>query len=164
MKHESTKSNVAFLLAQIGAHAAERFAKHLSPLGLTPPLAGILRILGRQPGITQQALADLLGMFPSRLVLLLDDLEKRGLVERHARPDNRRSFALRLTAAGISTLEAIGRVARQHEQTLCAGLNESERVQLREYLEKIAAHENIRPGIHPGYRKNTENQAHRKHS
>lgn len=34
----------------------------------------------------QRALSDMLGIFPSRLVLLLDELEKRGLVERHATP------------------------------------------------------------------------------
>jgi DNA-binding MarR family transcriptional regulator len=146
------KSGLAFLLAQIGAHGAARFAERLAPLGLTPPHAGILRILGSQPDMPQRALSDMLGIFPSRLVLLLDELEQRGLVERHASRTDRRSHALRLTPAGNDQLQAIGRVGRQHEEDLCAGLTESERGHLRTLLEKIATQQKLRPGVHPGYR------------
>jgi DNA-binding MarR family transcriptional regulator len=52
----------------------------------------------RQKGISQQMLADLLGMFPSRLVLILDELEQAGLIERRASPTDRRIYALHLTA------------------------------------------------------------------
>jgi len=143
----------AFLLAQIGAHAAERFAERLLPLGLTPAQAGILRILSSAPGMMQRALADLLGVFPSRLVLLLDEMEKRGWVERQASPQDRRSHALRLTREGNAQLEAIGRIARQHQDDLCAGLSDAEKTQLRELLDKIATQQQLRPGVHPGYRK-----------
>jgi len=146
------KDGPAFLLAQIGAHAAARFAERLAPLGLTPPHAGILRILGNQPDMPQRALSDMLGIFPSRLVLLLDELEKLGLVERHASPTDRRSHALRLTPAGHAQLQAIGRVGRQHQDDLCASLTEAERGHLRKLLEKIAAQQKLRRGVHPGYR------------
>src|SRR5262245_23971767 len=119
MRPRNLKSGPAFLLAQIGAHAAARFAERLAPLDLTPPDAGILRILGSEPEITQRALADRLGIFPSRLVLLLDDLSSRGLVERHASSNDRRSHALRLTPKGTGQLEAIARIAREHQDDLC---------------------------------------------
>jgi DNA-binding MarR family transcriptional regulator len=135
----------AFLLAQIGAHAAERFAERLSPLGLTPAHAGILRTLSSTPGMLQRALADLLGVFPSRLVLLLDELEKRGWVERQASPQDRRSHAVCLTREGNAQLEAIGRIARQHQEDLCAGLSDAEKAQLRELLDKIATQQQLRP-------------------
>ncbi|MDB4978385.1 MAG: Transcriptional regulator, MarR family [Candidatus Peribacteria bacterium] len=151
MKKKSYSSS-AFLLSQIGAYASMRFAERLGPLDLTPPLAGILRILGQEPDMTQRALADLLGMFPSRLVLLLDELEKRTLVERHSRPNNRRSFALRLTKEGQNTLQNLGRIAQDHEKELCVGLNTSEQETLRELLKKIATYQKIRPRVHPGYR------------
>ena len=106
--------------------------------------------------MTQRSLSDLLGIFPSRLVLLLDALEKGGLVERHANPVDRRSHALQLTPAGREKLEATGRVARQHQDDLCAALNDAERTQLRELLERIAAQQNLRPGVHPGYRKKSD--------
>jgi DNA-binding MarR family transcriptional regulator len=120
---------------------------------MTPPEAGILRILSREPGMTQRDLAERLGIFPSRLVLLLDELAKRGWLERYATPKDRRSNALRLTKAGTARLEAVGRVAREHQENLCAALDDTERAQLRELLEKIAAQQKLTPGVHPGYRR-----------
>ena len=72
-------------------HSAGRFADRLAPLGLKPPHAGILRALDRADGLSQQALGEALGTFPSRLVARLDELEERGLVERRDRPGDRRS-------------------------------------------------------------------------
>src|SRR5437764_4607815 len=88
---------VAFLLAQLGAHAAARFAERLAPLSLKPSDAGIIRLLAETAGLSQQALAGQLGMHASRLVLVVDDLEARGLVKREAVPGDRRAYALHLT-------------------------------------------------------------------
>src|SRR5690242_19798162 len=76
-----SRQPAAFLLAQVGAHAASKFAERLAALDLSPPDAGVLRILASKPAITQQALASHLGVLPSRLVGLVDDLEARGLIE-----------------------------------------------------------------------------------
>jgi DNA-binding MarR family transcriptional regulator len=146
-------SGLAFLLSQVGAHAAARFAERLAPLKLNPPHAGILRVIKQADGLTQQALCETLGMFPSRLVGVLDELEQRGLVERRDRPGDRRSYALYLTEAGQETLEQIGRIAREHEDALCAALDESERAQLAGFLTRIAAQQGLAPGVHPGFRK-----------
>jgi DNA-binding MarR family transcriptional regulator len=145
-------SGIAFMLAQIGAHAAEKFAERLAPLKLVPAHAGILRVIRQAEGMSQQALAKHLGMFPSRMVLVLDELEKTGLVERKASVSDRRVYALHLTARGREKLEAIGRVAREHQESLCAGLNATERETLAALLSKIAGEQNLVPGVHPGYR------------
>ena len=144
---------VGFLLAQIGAHAASKFGERLEALKLTPPQAGILGVLGRASDLSQQALADILGMFPSRLVGLLDDLERAQLVERRPHPSDRRVSLLSLTPTGKKTLQAVGRVARQHEAELCAGLSSGEREMLEKLLVRIAEEQKLRPGIHPGYRR-----------
>jgi DNA-binding MarR family transcriptional regulator len=146
-------AGLAFLLSQVGAHSSARFAERLEPLKLTPPHAGILRVIRQDDGLSQQALGEKLGMFPSRLVQVLDELEQRGLVERRDNPADRRSYALHLTGAGREALEQIGRVSREHQDALCAALNESERAQLTEFLTRIAAEQRLAPGIHPGYRK-----------
>src|SRR6516225_12292980 len=87
-------SSAAFLLAQVGAHAASQFAQRLGKLELAPRHAGILRILNSTPAITQQALAATLGMVPSRLVELVDEMESWGLIERRENADDRRRYAL----------------------------------------------------------------------
>lgn len=155
----STKSpsgpadGLAFLLSQVGAHSAARFAERLGPLGLKPPHAGILRVLDESGGLSQQALAERLGTFPSRLVGLLDELEGRGLVERRESPTDRRSYALHLTGAGREALARIVRVAREHEDALGAALDPDERSQLAGLLARVAAEQGLAPGVHPGFGK-----------
>jgi DNA-binding MarR family transcriptional regulator len=146
-------AGLAFLLSQVGAHSSAKFAERLTPLNLTPPHAGILRVIAQADGLSQQALGGKLGIFPSRLVLVLDELEKRGLVERRDNPADRRSYALYLTEAGRASLEQIGQISREHQDAICAALDESERAQLAGFLKRIAAQQQLAPGIHPGYRK-----------
>src|SRR5262245_2117159 len=146
-------TGLAFLLSQVGAHASARFAERLAPLGLKPPHVGILGVIARADGLSQQALGEKLGIFPSRLVAVIDELEERGLVERRDSPTDRRSYALYLTEAGREALEQIGRVGREHQDALCAALDESERAQLAGLLSRIAAEQGLTPGVHPGLRK-----------
>jgi DNA-binding MarR family transcriptional regulator len=144
---------VAFLLAQLGAHAASAFAERLQSLDLRPPDAGVLRFLARSPGESQRALADALGMHAPRLVALIDDLEGRGLVERRRDPRDRRNYAISLTDAGHRTMREISAVAKQHEQSMTAALHDDERAQLASLLRRIADEQALTPGVHPGFRR-----------
>ncbi|SIO57950.1 DNA-binding transcriptional regulator, MarR family [Singulisphaera sp. GP187] len=146
-------TGLVFLLTQVGAHAAARFAERLAPLKLAPPHAGILWGIKQADGLSQQALGEKLGMYPSRLVLILDELEQRGFVERRDRETDRRSYALHLTEAGAEILEQIGRITRENQEGICAALDEAERVQLKDLLSRIAAEQQLTLGVHPGYRK-----------
>src|SRR6202030_263569 len=104
-RSEIEKGRPAFLLAQLGAHAASQFAERLGVFELTPADAGILRLLRITAGLSQQELAAKLKIHPSRLVAILDNLEKRGFAERRANPDDRRLYSLHLTQAGGETLQ-----------------------------------------------------------
>jgi DNA-binding MarR family transcriptional regulator len=152
-KKKAGHPSAAWLLAQVGAHAAAQFARRLSALGLEPPHAGILRIVSSSGGISQQALANRLDIFPSRLVALVDDLEGRGLLERRSNAEDRRTYALQLTDKGRKTLESIGRVTREHDEALCAALTAAERERLAALLLRIAEQQGLKPGVHPGFRR-----------
>jgi DNA-binding MarR family transcriptional regulator len=141
----------AFLLAQVGAHAASKFAERLTAIDLSPPHAGILRCVNLSGGISQQALAEHLHILPSRLVVLIDQLEERGMVERRADPADRRSYALYLTDKGRDTMKAVGRLARDHQDALLAALSSDEREALASLLRRVASQQGLRPGVHPGF-------------
>jgi len=160
-RKELGTGQAAFLLAQLGAHAASQFGERLRVIGLTPPDAGILRLLRIAAGLSQQELAGRLGIHPSRLVAILDDLEKRGFVERKPNPDDRRLYSLHLTKGGEETLERIGKIAREHQDALLLALNREERGVLAALLLKIADQQGIARGVHPGYRRlgNTNSSA-----
>lgn len=138
-----------FLLAQVGAHAAAVFQEHLAPLGLTPAHTGLLRLIAMTPGQSQQELATKMGAVPSRLVALLDQLEKKRLVERRTRLD-RRTYALHLTVEGIAIMPKIGAVAMEHGAKLLAALTPEEQATLASLLKRIADEQGLEPGVHPG--------------
>jgi DNA-binding MarR family transcriptional regulator len=143
--------SAAFLIAQVGAHAAQRFGEALKPHGFTPHDAGILRLLGLAPGISQQELAKRLRMHASRLVGVLDDLEERGLIERRPSETDRRLYALHLTPGGEATLGVIRQVAREHHRALLESLSEEEQASLAALLARVAEQQGLTPGVHPGY-------------
>jgi DNA-binding MarR family transcriptional regulator len=143
---------IAFLLTQVGAQAAMRFAERLAPLGLTPPQAGLLRAVGTEPGRSQQALATQLGVLPSRLVALIDELEHDGLLERRPNPDDRRHHAVHLTDAGKERLREVGRIASLHGDDYLNALSPAECATLARLLGKLATEHGLTPGVHPGYR------------
>lgn len=150
---EMERGQPAFLLAQVGAHAASQFAERLGVLQLTPPDAGILRLLNQSAGISQQELSVRLQIHPSRLVAILDKLEKRNLAERRANPEDRRLYSLHLTEDGREILGRIGKVAREHQEALLASISAEERGQLTAMLHRIADAQGLTRGVHPGYKK-----------
>jgi DNA-binding MarR family transcriptional regulator len=145
-------ANVAFLLSQLGHRSAAVFADLIGSVDLTPPHAGILRVIAAEPGQSQQALSDRLDLLPSRVVAYVDDLEERGYLERRRNPDDRRLHALYLTAAGKKMLTRIGELSRRHERLMTSGLTAEERNSLRELLAAVAQRQGLTPHVHPGYR------------
>lgn len=138
-------TGTAFLLAQLGAHATGRFADRIAPLGLTPPQGGLLRVIAAEPGRSQHAVAEHLGIHPSRLVALVDDLKGGGLVERCRSTRDRRQHALHLTEHGHATLARLSRASAEHEAELCAALSGDERAQLAGLLRRVADQQDLTP-------------------
>jgi len=143
----------AFLLSQLGAHAANQFTERLGVLQLTPADAGILRLLRIAAGISQQELSERLRIHPSRLVAILDNLERRQLVERKPNPEDRRLYSLHLTKDGGEILERIGKVAREHQDVLLSALSGDDRKRLTELLHRVADQQGLTRGVHPGYQR-----------
>jgi DNA-binding MarR family transcriptional regulator len=64
-------------------------------------------------GLRMSTLSRYLMVTGGNVTALTDELEREGLVQRDSDPDDRRSWRLRLTAAGR---KAFDRIAREHEQ------------------------------------------------
>jgi DNA-binding MarR family transcriptional regulator len=139
----------ASLLAQLGAHATARLTIRLAMMELVPAHAGILKTLACNPGMSQCALARALGTLPSRMVGYLDELERKGLVERRQDESDRRNNALRLTKTGRAAFRSTCRLAYEHQEALLAGLSRQERVQLTELLQLVANQQGLMSGVHP---------------
>ncbi|MEU3193743.1 MarR family transcriptional regulator [Streptomyces sp. NPDC006992] len=157
MTHEGERPDAppvgaAFLLAQLGSHAAKLFAERIAELDLTPPQSGLLRLLAGSPGRSQRELADDLGMPPSRFVAFADELEQRGLIERRRNPADRRLYAVHLTDRGEQLLGELRKLGARHERQLTEGLSDAQRRQLTGLLQCVAEQQGLAPGVHPGFR------------
>ncbi|WP_229680212.1 MarR family winged helix-turn-helix transcriptional regulator [Saccharopolyspora thermophila] len=152
MPAELPPVGAAFLLTQLGTHAAMKFAERVSALDLTPPQVGVLRMIAGQPGLSQQNLAERLGMLPSKVVAFVDELEGRSLVTRTRSTRDRRVYELTLTEEGTELMAEIRSVAAEHEADFCRALTPDEHAQLRALLTRVAESHDLTPGVHPGYR------------
>jgi DNA-binding MarR family transcriptional regulator len=147
---EAPPRSVGFLISQLGFFSSQGFAQALEPLGIAPREFLLLRFVAASAGQSQQALAHRLGVPPSRMVALVDDLEERGLVERRPDSDDRRVRGLHLTKEGQGTLRRAAGVAIEYETKLCSPLGEGERDELIDLLQKVQSGQTELRGVHPG--------------
>lgn len=113
------------------------FADTLGDFDVTPGLFGVLVIIEANPGLKQSELARAAHLDRSTVVSVIDNLERRGLVERRPAENDRRSNALVLTDAGGELLKKLKRLVADHERRLVAHLSEDERTTLVHLLKKI---------------------------
>jgi len=111
------------------------FADTVGESGISPGLFGILVVIGENPGLTQQALANAAHLDRSTVVTVIDKLEARGLVKRHAA--DRRSNGLFLADEGTALLRKLKRKVATHERRVVRELSPGERVQLVSLLQRI---------------------------
>ena len=142
---------IAFLLAQLGQHSSERFTARIAALDLTPPQAAILGAIAGEPGRSQQALSEQLGLLPSRVVAFIDDLEQRGLLQRRRNPGDRRLYALYLTEQGEALMSELAGLSDAHEEEITAGLSDEQRSVLAELLTSLADRQHVGRGPHSSY-------------
>jgi DNA-binding MarR family transcriptional regulator len=148
--HADRDGGLGYLLVQLGFHVARRFSERLAPLGLEPRQFGMLTRLAANEGRSQQAIGEMMGLNPTRMVFLVDDLEQRGLVERRRNPADRRSHALYLTELGRAKLRETQQASAGPEGQIGSSLTEQQRSQLTRLLRRLAEEQGIADDSLPG--------------
>ena len=138
---------LGWLLARVGEGAASGFRAAL-PAGVHPRQFAVLRFLaqGSGSGASQRAISAALGIPPSRLVGLLDDLERQGLAVRDQSPTDRRTHLVRLTTAGEELAASLSELATDYDRRLREGLTADEAAELSRLLSKLLASLQGSPG------------------
>jgi DNA-binding MarR family transcriptional regulator len=144
--------SVAFLLSSLGYAVSRRFHEILRPLELEPGEFALMRAVSASDGAPQNALAERLHISPSWMVAVVDDLERRELLERRPHERDRRVRTLHLTAAGTKLLRQAERSARQFDGRVTEPLSEPELEQLLELLQRVAVGLDLQPGAHAALR------------
>lgn len=128
-----------YLLTKVAQATTARFARALAELGLRPKHYGLLAAVATAPGASQQQLGRMVGVVPSAIVTMVDDLQELGALERAADPASRRQFAIGITASGRDLLERATRLGAAVDDEVLAGLSPTERARLTRTLAAVAA-------------------------
>ncbi len=113
------------------------FAQGPGAEDVTPGLFGVLVIIEANPDLKQSELARATQLDRSTVVTVIDNLERRGLVERRVALHDRRSNAIRLTEAGVVLLKKIKRQVAAHEKRLVQNFTAEERETFINLLRKV---------------------------
>jgi DNA-binding MarR family transcriptional regulator len=136
----------AFMLSSLGFAVSRQFHRVLEPLGLEPGEFALLRAVSAGDGEPQNALAERLHISPSWMVAIVDELERRELLERRPHARDRRVRNLHLTAAGKKLLKQAERKAQQFDRQVTDPLTQTELRQLLDLLQRVAAGLELEPG------------------
>ncbi|GAA1847583.1 MarR family winged helix-turn-helix transcriptional regulator [Agromyces salentinus] len=130
---------LGFVTASVGELVASGFRDALAPHGVSPRQYAVLWALVAHGEHTQQQLSERLGIPASRVVALIDDLERRGAVQRVASDRDRRIRTVRLTDDGRRLVEDLRATAYRYERDLLRDLTDDEQRVLRSLLARMGS-------------------------
>jgi DNA-binding MarR family transcriptional regulator len=130
---------VGFNLRMAQEAAFQAFSRLSRDIGEHPGRFAILTLIAKNPGISQTALGAASGRDKSSMTPVLEDLVRRGLVQRKRIDGDRRAWRLSLTAAGERTLAKMTACARQHEKNLDRVIGARDRDRFVEVLRRLSA-------------------------
>jgi DNA-binding MarR family transcriptional regulator len=120
------------LLSQLNRVVYRRATEEVLGIKLKQLIA--LEILAKNEGCLQQELGATLMVDPNNCVLLLNELDEQGYVERQRDPKDRRRHIVVITAAGVKALAKAEAKLEELEGEVLANLDPTERDQLRDLL------------------------------
>lgn len=136
--------DLGFLLSRASGVVAKSVSEALEPLGLRVRSYSVLAFASEQPeGVTQRRLAALMGLDPSQIVALVDDLENRGLVNRTPDPSDRRNKLIAATEEGHRIRQAAQQRADEEHVGYFDHVPPENLRDLRDALRRIAFPEDV---------------------
>jgi DNA-binding MarR family transcriptional regulator len=110
----------------------------LARLELRPLQYTLMLIVSQNPGVSQSAVCDVVGIQKANGVPSMSELARRGFVIRRKSAADARSYELHLTAKGRRILQRAGEVQSSHERRLIERIGVDGREQLLTLLGKLS--------------------------
>jgi DNA-binding MarR family transcriptional regulator len=129
--------SLGYLLKHAHLQLSERGNKALAPFGIDGKELGILVVIAGPEPLSQQQVAQRLGVDRTTMVAMLDALERKGIVSRHPDAGDRRRNVVELTEAGRGTFSEAVKVRDAAERAYLAPLGAQDAQRLRSSLKNI---------------------------
>jgi DNA-binding MarR family transcriptional regulator len=140
---EVLASRLGYLLKQAQQRLVLAAAPVMTQYGIDGRELAVLTVLAADYPLSQQEASERLGVDRTSMVALVDELEAKGLVERHRSPEDRRKNIVQLTDTGERCLDGAGNAREQVEREFLAPLGDKLSQQFLRALQILAG---VRPG------------------
>ena len=124
-------------LAIIARQMRKAFDSDVDAMGITRSQWTLIIAVARHPGATQRVIAEALEMTEAAAGRLIDRLCSEGLLERRAKPDDRRAHCVYLTPRAEPLLVKLGEFGQRNEERAFAGFSDSELARLAGLLQRV---------------------------
>ena len=128
-----------FHLRQAYTPFGQAYREAAAAFKLKPSQFTVLVLATHNPGRRQSELAEALNIERSNFVPIIDDLEKRGLLSREKSPEDRRSYAIHVTAKGKKLVDKASKPILSESKEAASVLTEKEQARLKKLLTKLYA-------------------------
>jgi DNA-binding MarR family transcriptional regulator len=133
------ETTVGFVLRLAQVAVFKDLLAALKPFDLRVTDLSVLLVIEATPGLQQRVIGDMLRIQRPNLVIILDQLQARGLVRRDPVPGDRRSYALSITPEGAALLRGAKAAHAAHDRKVLEALGGLEKERMLAVLERIAA-------------------------
>lgn len=117
---------------------SDDFNRTLAAVDLRPAYFYTLLVIQKNPGLNQSDVSAALGIQRTNFVVMVNELEGRGLIERRPSASDRRSYALHLTRKGRALLARAMELQAEHQARFVSVLGADEHDRLIRLLGKLA--------------------------
>lgn len=131
------EGDIGFLLARCSAMGVRATNAALASVGLRARHYAVLQVAAVPGGSSQRQLGIDLGLDPSAVVSLVDDLQKAGLVARKPDPADRRARVISVTERGSAVLRKAAPMVAEAVGGVTGTLDAAEADVLRGLLQRI---------------------------
>jgi DNA-binding MarR family transcriptional regulator len=120
---EPLRESIGFLVTRVHSRMHRAFVVALEPLDIEPRDFGTLVALDAVGPVSQAELARHMGVSGASMVQIVDDLERRGLLERRRLPSDRRTQVLHLLPEAPRVVATAGDIAGDLTGSLLGALS-----------------------------------------
>jgi DNA-binding MarR family transcriptional regulator len=136
----------SYLAGHVARIGRTLLTEELKEHELRLPHFAVLAALSDFGPLVQHELADRLGLNRSHLVGYLDEIERRGLVERVRDPEDRRRQRVAITAPGRTLFRRLKEAESRSQRVALEVLTEAERKTLTALLRRVVVADDERQG------------------
>lgn len=134
--------SLGFIINHAGRRLSQLLSLHFQPYDITTEQWTVLNRLAEQDGITQKDLAHRAEKDQTNITRILDQLQRKGLVERRPNSVDRRSFLTFITDKGKSLNQVLLPIESQVVNSAMDGLSKEDMERLRAALILITRNAN----------------------